>query len=70
MYYALFNGFPERLNADCLPTSFKLERMDGEFRLEPLLFIQGDAINLSLHLVSDPHCISLAPGRGFCLSIG
>jgi hypothetical protein len=50
MYPALFNGFPERLNADYLPPSFKFYQMDGEFRLEPLLFIRGDPINLSLQL--------------------
>jgi len=70
MYYALFNGFPERLNADCLSPSFKLDQTDGELRLEPLLFIRGDAINLSLQLVGDPLRISQAPGDGFCLSIG
>jgi len=70
IYYVLFNGFPERLNADCLPPSFKLDQTDGEFRLELLLFIRGDAINLSLQLVSDPLRISQASGGGFCLSIG
>jgi len=68
-YYALFNGFPEHLNRDCLPPSFKLGRADGELLLEPLLFIQGDAINLSPKLVSDLLRISQAPARGFCLSI-
>ena len=70
MYHALFNGFPEHLNADCLSLSFKLNQTDGEFRSEPLLFIQGDAINLSLQLVSDTLHISQAPVRGFNLSIG
>jgi len=70
MYHALFNGFPERLNSDCLPPSFKLNQTDGEFRPEPVLFIRGDAIYLSLQLVSDPLSISEAPGRGFCPSIG
>ena len=70
MYHALFNGFEERLNADCLTPTFKLDQQDGEFRLEPLLFIRGDVITLSLLLVSDPICISQTPGRGLCLSIG
>jgi hypothetical protein len=70
MYYALFNGFSERLNADCLPPSFKLDQTDGEFRLEQLLFIPGDALNLSLQLANDPLRVSQAPGYGFCFSIG
>ena len=70
MYYALLNGFPERPNANCLPASCKLDQTDGDFRLEPLLFIRGDAINLPLQLGSDPLHISQAPGGGFCLSIG
>ena len=39
IYYTVFNGFPQRLNADCLPPSFKLDQADGEFLLELLLFI-------------------------------
>jgi hypothetical protein len=70
MYHTLFNGFPEHLNADCLPPSYKLDQMDGEFRLEPLLFMQHVAINLSLQLVSDPFSISQAAGHGYCVSIG
>jgi hypothetical protein len=70
MYHVLFNGFPERLNAHCLPPSFKLDHADRELRLELLLFIRGDAINLSLQLVSDMLRISQAPGGGFYLSIG
>ena len=69
MYYALFNGFLQRLKADCLPTSSKLGQTDGKFRLELLLFIRSDAINLPLQLVSNPLHISQAPGGGFCLSI-
>jgi len=70
MNYTLFNGFPERLNADCLPPRFKLDQAEGEFLLEPHLLIRGDAINLSVKLVSHALRISQAPGRGFCLSIG
>ena len=70
MYYALFNGFPQLLNADYLPPSFKLDQTDGEFRLEPILFIRGDALNVPLQLGSDPLPISQAAGRGFCPSIG
>jgi len=70
LYYTLFNRVPERLNAECLPPSFQLHQADGEFLLELLLFIRGDAINLSLQLVSDALRISQAPGRDFCLSIG
>jgi len=69
MYYALFKGFPQHLKAYCLPPSFKLNHADGQFVLEPLLFIRGDATNLSLQLVSDVLRISQAPGRGFSLSI-
>ena len=69
MDYTLFDGFPERLNADCLPPSFKLDHADGEFLLESLLFIRGDAVNLSLQLVSDVLRVSQAPGCGICLSI-
>jgi hypothetical protein len=64
------HGLPECLNADCLPRSFKLNQVDGKFRLEQLLFIPGDAMTLSLQLVSDALCISEAPDYGFCLSIG
>jgi hypothetical protein len=53
MYQELFNDFPERLNADCLTASIKLDQTDGEFLLEPLLFIRGDSINLSLQVDSD-----------------
>ena len=70
MNYTLFNGFLERLNADCFPPSFKLDQVEGELILEPHLLIRGDAINLSLKLVSHALHISQAPGRGFCLSIG
>jgi hypothetical protein len=70
MYYALFNGFTECLNAGCLPPSFKIDQKDGEFRLDQLLFIRVDAINLALQLVSDLLRISQAPCGGFCLSIG
>jgi len=70
MCYELFNGFLERLNADCLPPSFKLDQADGEFLVEPLLFIRGDALNLSLQLDSDALGSSQVPGGGFCLSIG
>ena len=66
----LFNGFPERLNADCLPPSFKLDQVEGEFLLELHLLIRGDAMNLSLKLVIYALCISQAPGCGFCLSMG
>jgi len=69
MYYVLFNGCPEHLNAECLPPSFKLNQADGEFLLEPLLFIRGDAMNRSLQLVSDALRASQAPGPEFCLSI-
>jgi hypothetical protein len=70
MYHALFHGLPDCLNADCHPPSFKLNQVDGKFCLEQLLFIPGDAITLSLQLVSDALCISEAPDYGFCLSIG
>jgi hypothetical protein len=43
----LFNGCPEAFNADFIPTSLKLDQVNGEFLLELLLLIQGDAISLS-----------------------
>jgi hypothetical protein len=70
MYYTLFNCFPERLIADCLPPSFKLHETDGEYLLEPLLLIRGDALHPSLLLVCYQLHISQAPGGGCCLSIG
>jgi hypothetical protein len=39
MYYVLFNGVPERLNAECLPPIFKLDQTNVEFRLQPHLLI-------------------------------
>jgi hypothetical protein len=70
MYYARFNAFPECLNTDCLPPRFKLDQADGEFLLEPLLFIRVDAKHFPLQLESDALRISQAPGFGFSLSIG
>jgi hypothetical protein len=70
MYYVLFNAIPERLNADCLPPSIKLDQGKGQFHLEPLLFIGGDTIKFSLPLDCDALHLSEAPGFGFCLSIG
>jgi hypothetical protein len=55
MYYAVFNSFPEPLNTDCLPPSFELDHADGEFLVEPHLFIRGDAMNLTLQ----PDCDTL-----------
>jgi hypothetical protein len=37
--YALYNGFPERQNAACLPPSIKLNHAEGELLLEPPLVI-------------------------------
>jgi hypothetical protein len=39
MDYALLNGFPERLKDDYISHSLKLDHADGEFCIEPLLFI-------------------------------
>jgi len=36
MYHALFNGFPERLNADCLPPSIE---NTGVFTFLLLIFV-------------------------------
>jgi len=66
---ALSDGFLECLNADCLPQSFKLDQADGEFVLEPYLFIEGDALHLSLQLDRDGLGISEAPRCGFGPSI-
>jgi hypothetical protein len=70
MCCASLNDFSQCLNAECVPQSFKLDQVDGESLLELLLLIQGDAINLSLKLVSDVPSISQAPDRGIYLSIG
>jgi hypothetical protein len=70
MYYALFNIFLDRLNANCLPPGFALDQTDGEFWLELLLVIRGDAINISLQLLSNPLRINEASGGAFCLSTG
>jgi hypothetical protein len=70
MNYVLFNGFLVHLNTHYLTPNFKLEEAEGEFLPEPHLFIQGDAINLSLQLDSDTFRISQAPGGGVCHNIG
>jgi hypothetical protein len=70
MDYTLFDGFPELLNADCLPPSFKFDQADGEFLLEPHLLIRCDTIHLSLQLTNNAVRISDTPGGGFSLSIG
>jgi hypothetical protein len=69
MYYALFNGFLEHMNDDCLPPRFKIDQVDCEFLLGQLLFIRGDATNMSLQFVCDLLQISEAPGGGFSFSI-
>ena len=69
MDYTLFDGFPELLNANCLPPSFKFDQVDGQFLLETHLLIQCDTINLSLQLIRNVVCISDTPGGGFSLSI-
>jgi hypothetical protein len=70
MYYEWLNGFPEHSNANSLSPSFKLCQGNGEFLLELLLFIPGDAINLSLQRDSDLLLICQAPCCGFCPRIG
>jgi len=67
MYYVLFNGFPEHRNAGCLPPNFELNLADRELHLEPLLFIRGDAINLSLWLHIEALRITEAPDCSFCV---
>jgi hypothetical protein len=54
----LFNGFTESLNADRLPPSFKHGEADGKYHVEQLLFIRGDAMNVSLQPVSNQLHIS------------
>jgi len=70
MDYTLLDGFPELLNADCLPPSFKLDQADGEFLREPHLVFRSDTINLSLELNHNAVRISDTPGGGFNLSSG
>jgi len=69
MDYTLFDGFLELLNANCLPTSFKLDQADGQFLLEPHLLIRCDTINLSLQLTHNAVNISKTPGSGSSLNI-
>jgi len=40
MDYTMFIGSLELLNADSLPSSFKLDQADGQFLLEPHLLGQ------------------------------
>jgi len=70
MDYMLFDGFPELLNADCLPPSFKLDQADGEFLCELHLVFRSDTMNLSLELIHNAVRISDTPGGGFNISIG
>jgi hypothetical protein len=65
MHYTLFNCWLERPNADYLLPSFELGQADREFLLELRIFLQGDAINQSLQLGSDPLRLSQAPGHHF-----
>jgi hypothetical protein len=69
-YYLWVNNILEHLNAECLTPSFKPDPADGEFFLDPLPFIHGDAMHLSLQLVSDALYINQAPGCGYSVSIG
>jgi len=69
MNYTLFDGFPELLNADCMPPSFKLDQADGDFLHEPHLVFRTDTINLSLGLIYKEVHLSHTPGGGFNLSI-
>jgi len=69
MDYMLLDGFPELLNADCLPPSSKLNQVDGEFLCEPHLVFRSDTINLSLDLIHNTVRSSATPDGGFNLSI-
>jgi hypothetical protein len=68
--YTLCDCYPQCLNADRLPPSFKLDHADGVFLPELLLFIQGIALYRSLQLSYNPLILSHTPGCCLCLSIG
>ena len=70
MYYTLFDGFPEVMNADWPPPSFTLDQADGKFLHAPHLVSECDSMNLSLHLIYDAVCISDTLWGGFSPSIG
>ena len=70
MDYMLFDGFPELLNADCLPPSFKHDQADGEFLRELHLVFQSDTMNASPELIHNAVRISDTPRGGVNLSIG
>lgn len=50
VYYILFIGFLQLLNADCLPPSFKHQEADRKLHLKLHQLIRTDSINLSLQL--------------------
>jgi len=70
MDYMMFDDFPELLNADCLPPSFKLDQADGELLHEPYVVFRSDARNLAPELMHNAVHISDTPGGGFDPSIG
>ena len=70
MDFTLLEGFPELLNANCLPPSLKLNQVDGEFLRELHLVFGSDTVNLSIELIYNAVPISDTPGGGFKLSIG
>jgi len=70
MYYTLFNGFLQLLNANCLPPRFIFYQVDGQFLRELYLLIRCDTINLTLQLIHNPVCISDMSDGGFSLSVG
>jgi len=70
MYDALFHGFPELLNANCLSSSIKLNQADGEFHLEPYLLICSDTTDHSLQLMYYAVCMSHATHDSFSHTIG
>jgi len=70
MYYTLFDGLPELLNANCVLGTIKLDYVDGQFLLEPHLLIRKDTINISLQLISNVVHFSETADGGFSLSIG
>jgi len=69
MYYTLFDGFLQRLNAICLPPNFKLDQADAQFLSEPHLVVPSETINHYLQLIPNAGCISDSPGTGNSPSI-
>jgi hypothetical protein len=66
----LFDDFPELLNANYLPASFKVGHADELFLLELHLLIRSDTIYPPLQLICNPVHIRNTSCSGLSLSSG